>query len=505
MNRKLGVISFFLLVTLPLQACENATVTTPGNLVTPSFSYSPLFETSPCTFIVPEGLQPDCGTLLIPEDRGNPESRWIRLGVAIFHSTNPSPAPDPVIHLVGGPGSSALGNALPIIRKGGMEILEQRDYILFDQRGTQYAEPYLFCQPYDEYLWDAHEQDLTLEQFNDGALPFLQQCLDEWRRDGVALSAYTSAESAADVNDLRLALGYEQVNLYAVSYGTRLALTVMRDYPEGIRSVILDSVEPLEEELGYASLAFNANRSLQLVFKACAADKFCSNYGDLEKKFYAVIQRLEKTPVEIESDGPYRATPYVLVLDGDLFIDMIFGSLYSMKTIADIPSWIDAAYREDYTGFSLPVGAAIGMPGSTGLFWTTTCWEEAPFARSWQEFLLGIGVPRILKAHFTPVFISDVCALWDVPPADLLENKPVFSSIPTIIFSGGFDPITPPSWAKKVARSLSAAFFYEFPTMSHGVVRSDPCALQMALSFLENSTLAPDSSCVGTQLELVFH
>ena len=180
--------------------------------VTPTAGGIPAFEEAACAFEIPEGFNPRCGYLVVPEDRSQPDGRTIRLHVAIFESTSPNPAPDPVIHLIGGPGGSALNNVRPILMKGGTEILEQRDYILFDQRGTQYSDPFLYCLPYDEYLWDAREQAMSLAEYNAGALPILDACLEEWRSQGISLAAYNSVENAADVNDLRLALGYDQVN-----------------------------------------------------------------------------------------------------------------------------------------------------------------------------------------------------------------------------------------------------------------------------------------------------
>jgi pimeloyl-ACP methyl ester carboxylesterase len=468
-------------------------------------AYTPTFEEADCAFEVPEGYQPKCGYLIVPEDRSDPQGRQIRLHVAVLASTDASPAPDPVIHLAGGPGSSALAAALPILRKGGSEILKRRDYILFDQRGTQYSDPYLYCLPYDEYLWDAHELDLSLDEYYDGGLPKLAACIQDWQTQGINLAAYTSAESASDVNDLRLALGYDQVNLYGTSYGTRLALTVMRDHPEGIRSVILDSVYPPQVTLDL-ELAANANRSLQQVFQACASDDACAdNYGDIEAEFYEVVARLEKAPVVVEVFGPYREQPYSVYLDGDLFIDAVFVSLYSTVSIADIPHFIRAAYEESYAELSEFVGGAIGSPASTGLFWSVTCGEEVPFEIDAPGPSDSAGVPLVLREHFSERYTLDVCAVWDVPPASAIENNAVLSDIPTLIFSGRYDPITPPRWAEDAAQTLSLHYFYEFPNMAHGVMRSNPCALQMGLAFLDDPLHAPESSCMEEAEGLQFH
>jgi pimeloyl-ACP methyl ester carboxylesterase len=465
------------------------------NNATPPTAYVPTVEAADCAFEVPDGYHPKCGYLIVPEDRANPTGRKIRLHVAVFKSTDANPAPDPVIQLAGGPGGSALVAAFPILLNGGGDILKRRDLILFDQRGTQYSKPFLYCLPYDEYLWDAHELDLSLDEYNNGALPQLATCLDDWRQQGINIAAYTNAEIAADVNDLRLALGYEQVNLYGTSYGTRLALEVMRDYPAGIRSVILDSAIPPQANLD-VDLAANVNRSLQEVFRACVADALCAgDYGDIEAKFYEIIDRLEAAPVQIAINGPYRDQPYMVYLDGDLFIDMIFVSLYSMVDIPNIPHLIQAAYEESYDELSNPAGRAIGWPVSTVLFWSITCSDEVPFEIGVPENPELGNVPNVLREHFTERYTLNVCSLWNVPASGAVENEAVVSSIPTLLFSGRYDPVTPPRWTELAAETLSVHYLYEFSDMSHGVMRANPCALQIGLAFLDDPLNKPDATC----------
>ncbi len=495
-----------------LAGCTGQTATATPTLseptpasATPTSLPMPRFEEAECQFEVPEGYQPRCGYLIVPENRSQPAGRTIRLGVAIFASTAPDPAPDPVIHLIGGPGSSALNNALPILRTGGAAILERRDYILFDQRGTRFSEPFLFCQAYDEYLWDAREQKLSPAEYYSGALPSLESCLEDWRSQSIDLSAYNTAENAADVNDLRLVLGYDAVNLYGPSYGARLALEVMRTFPEGVRSVIIDSVFPpqanLDLEIGEIGL-----NSLRQVFEQCAANSTCAGkYGDLESKLFSAIAQLEAEPVQVEIYGPYRESPYLVYLDGDLFIDAIYGALYSMANIADIPHMIDAAYQGSYAELAETVGGAIGAPGSTGLMWSDLCREEIPFEIGIEPSTGTGDVPAIWWEHFTPQYAYDVCALWNIPPADAVQSQAVVSDIPTLIFAGRFDPVTPPIYAQMAAGTLSNGYYFEFPNLSHGVMRSNACALQMGLAFLDDPLHAPDAACMIALEDVEFH
>ena len=471
---------------------------TPTTVPKPTTTYSPAFEVTECPFEVPKGYAPICGYLTVPEDRSQADGRTIRLAIAVFKSTSANPEPDPVIHLAGGPGSSPLGATPFILKNGGNDILAHRDYILLDQRGVGNSLPNLYCQPYDEYLWDAHELDLSLDEYNAGAFPSLEICLTEWRTQGINLASYNSAESAADVNDLRLALGYEQVNLYGTSYGTRLALTVMRDHPEGIRSVIIDSVYPPESNLDL-DLALNAERTLALLFSACAESPACTtNYGNLETKFYEVVDRLETNPVQVEVNGPYRSSPYRVYLDGDLWIDMIFGGLYSVGSLADLPGIIQTAYEGRYTELSEIVGGGIGSPLSAGMFWSVFCREEIPFEINITPPPEAEGIPEQLSKHFSEQYALEICQLWNIPAADPVENAPVISDIPTLIFAGQHDPITPPRYAESTAATLNHAYYYLFPNMAHGVMRSDPCALQIGLEFLNNPALEPDISCMAS-------
>ncbi len=152
---------------------------------------------------------------------------------------------------------------------------------------------------------------------------------------GIDLTAYHSAASAADLNDLRLALGYDKLNLYAVSYGTRLALTLMRDHPEAVRSAVLDSVYPLQVNL-YTALAPNADRAFNVFFARCAADPGCnSSYPDLRAVFYQTCGSVECSPVSLSLYA--GGTQHNVRVDGALLIDVLFVGLYNPAVTASMP------------------------------------------------------------------------------------------------------------------------------------------------------------------------
>jgi pimeloyl-ACP methyl ester carboxylesterase len=208
-----------------------------------------------------------CGMLTVREDRSQPNGATIQLAVAIIPTRSPTPAPDPVVYLAGGPGSAALSGA-PRLARAWAPFLANRDLIVFDQRGTGFSRPALRC-PESERSSDAElGRVLSADESVRAEVAALQRCHARLVREGVHLGAYTSAASAHDLEDLRVALGYGRWNLLGISYGTRLALTAMRDTPQSIRSVILDSTYPLQVNLyqhavQYRSGAQNALRRLR--------------------------------------------------------------------------------------------------------------------------------------------------------------------------------------------------------------------------------------------------
>ncbi len=243
---------FFTFVTLVLGGCiptTTALTLTPQVPPTKLPTLAPTrtsarFETVDCTLFNIQGdNKTDCGYLFVPEDRTQPNSPLVQLAVAIVRSSSPNPAPDPVVFLQGGPGAHSLDMlaGLNTIYNNSpfYDILSQRDLILFDQRGVGYSLPSLNCPEVDDQTYQDLSLNLSREEAQLHSVHSYQACHDRLVQDGKNLEAFTSAASAADVNDLLLALEYEKWNLLGVSYGTRLALTVMRDFPEGVRSVIL--------------------------------------------------------------------------------------------------------------------------------------------------------------------------------------------------------------------------------------------------------------------------
>jgi pimeloyl-ACP methyl ester carboxylesterase len=275
-------------------------------------------------------------------------------------------------------------------------------------------------------------------------LDAFRQCRDRLLGQGVDLSAYHSAASAADLNDLRLALGYDRLNLYAISYGTRLALTLMRDRPESVRSAVLDSVYPLQVNL-YTALAPNADRAFNVFFQQCAADPGCNtSYPDLRAVFYQLVDQLNANPIALSMY--VGGVEQSVRLDGGLLIDVLFVGLYNPTVTASMPQMIHNVRQGDYEILRDRLAQYFDPGGALGMQMSVQCAEEIPFNAVEEAYAAAQGLPPQIAA-FYPVTVRPlfaVCSAWTGIAPDPRENLPVVSDIPTLIFAGDHDPITPP-------------------------------------------------------------
>ncbi|HEX2914495.1 MAG TPA: alpha/beta fold hydrolase [Chloroflexia bacterium] len=470
---RLSLMSLVLLLTLV--ACEPLTPTsTPAP--SPQAQYQPIYQQTECLYKVPAGLNVSCGNLVVPEDRHQPAGRKIQLHVAIVKSSSLNPAPDPVIFLQGGPGSSAI-DVVFMLAPQLEPVLQQRDIIVFDQRGAGFSQPSLACSEDD-----------------------LEQCRSRLVSEGINLAAYNTTENAADVNDLRLALGYRQVNLLGGSYGTRLALSVMRNHPAGLRSVILDSVVP--PQLHYhAETVRNFETVLNNLFNACAVDTACNQkYPELKTVFYNLVQTLNAQPGSVQVSIPDRQINFTSQVSGDELVQLVWGYLYYPEAIIYLPEMIYETSQGGYEVLAELLKVRASMPDSTsrGMYLSVECTGQVSIESRVEVAKACSELNPVIRDGVCEEYLQifDTCDVWAVPRADSEEFEPVKSPIPTLILSGYFDPATPPQYVPQVTQALSQHYNYIIPDGGHGVVRTSSCAVSIAEGFLNNHATAPDSNCL---------
>jgi pimeloyl-ACP methyl ester carboxylesterase len=435
-----------------------------------------------------------CGYVTVPADRRpdvEVDSGNLRLMVAVYHAEK-STQPDPLIYLNGGPGGSSV-----ILGRGIMRVFgnfTDRDIVLFDQRGTGYSEPDMTCPEILDAYYDGMDKDLSRDDMDAASIEATRACHDRMVADGINPAFFNSTASAADVQDIRKALGYDQINLYGVSYGTRLALTIMRDHPEGVRSVILDSVYPPNVD-GYMDGVSKVQGIFDQVFAACAASEICNTkYPDLKKVFYEVVDQLNAQPVTV------KLPPHTLHVDGYLLIQGLYSWLYNAAMIPNVPSLIYQLRDGNSSGLSQFSRLLLpAIPSGVGMGYAVQCHEEYPFtAASRLEDILTSLQPVMQDVMRRDMVANEkICDLWNSGAPDSIENDAVQSDIPTLVLAGEFDPITPISYAQLAASTLSHSYQIELPVTGHGVLESNvgSCVVVATQAFLNDPAQTPPATC----------
>lgn len=449
----------------------------------------PRFESAPCPVETEPGERIDCGALFVPENRARTDSRTIRLPVMIFRSRAATPAPDPLLFMSGGPGNSTVAGR----RSGkGNPFLEERDYILLEQRGARYADPALDCPDWAKLKGEIAAGELRGAAADAAQVAAAGECRRALAASGADLGGYTSAATADDLEDLRQALGIRKWNLYGLSYSTRVMLTVLRRHPEGVRSVMLNSVLPPDVSFDEVASA-NLLRALDLVFDGCAIDRECgAAFPDLRRTFVDLVAAADRTPLTLQLEKGTRE------VRGAEITAAVYDVLHDAEAIPLLPRFIADVAAGRYDELRRLLAPAQGTSSvALGLRHSVWCAEEMPFEnveRVARQTSSALGLGGLDERAAS----AELCQAWNVPPSLPIENEPVKSDVPALVFAGEFDPDTPPDWGRQLLESMPHAFYVELRGQSHGA-GFHPCGREIARAFLR----APDSPPpVGCALQL---
>lgn len=507
MRRTVSLI-FVIASALTLAACSHASKqSAPTPTTAPPAAR---FANASCTAPLPAGqtaANVRCGVLTVPENREVSDGRTIQLAVAILKSTSPTPDPDPMLYLSGGPGQANLtGNMQWFSRNWAAPLQANRDLVFFDQRGTGLSRPLLTCPEVDTAFKTALAANLTAEEESNGQVAVMRQCHDRLAREGVDFTAYSSKESAADVADLMQALGYDRYNIYGVSYGSRLALEVMRDHPQHVRSVVLDSTV-LPQGSGPAAQAASFDRAINVMIAGCKANPACAKaYPTLEQTFFDLVNKANASPITVEPKDPATGEPTTVVVNGDRILAGAFSAFYNTSLLPLLP-FAANAIADGNTAILTTVAAQVATNGDVAqaMGEAVTC-NDVTMSLTPQEVATAIaGVrPAILAAHIGITddadlkSAQDLCRAFGITQVGTQERQPVVSDVPTLVLAGEYDPITPPANGRTVADAFSHSFYFLFPGSGHGELfeRSD-CALALAASFFNDPAKAPGAGCIA--------
>ena len=474
----------------------------------------PRFEPGACPTSlpsIPALAGAECGKLVVPENRQNLNGQTIRLPVARIPSVAQPSNPDPVVYMAGGPGANAIAQAEILVSVG---LNQTRDLIIMNQRGVADTEPALTCDEIDRFNIKAVGLPYDSPKTGTMHVAATKACHDRLVGQGIDLSAYHTGENSADFADLRKVMGIAEWNVYGLSYGTDLALSLMRDHPEGIRSVIIDSVVP-PSAVSLALTWTSASEAINDIFRTCAAQPACtSKFGDLETAFAAQVQLREANPLTTTGTYSPKVPPFKVVLDGGALVNWLGSVPDPVVAIPSIPSAIAELVQGKprqiaNSRAALADPAAIGAVG-WGLFYSVVCSEWAPFGPDSLILVQGLlAFPTYPKsvlsmAHGFP-FMTQDCSVWNVPTAPGARQVTI-STIPTLVMAGSFDGKTSPQWAVYAASTLQNSTTGIIPGAGHGALflmglandsAAKPCAQHVVASFLSNP-MEPDIGCVAT-------
>ena len=481
-----GLSSVALLIALPTASFAQA--------IKPE-SDAPFYVSEPCSYDLPyevvENGEAHCGYLAVSVRHANPQGLLLRLKVLTLDARNRTePGSPPLIVLHGGPGGSALGSAYTFANS---PLRDHSDLILFDQRGSGYSGPQLACPEVVDAWFDESGDELSEQEQYEAYLAGHRECSERLSSEGFDVGAYTTHESAADVEDLRIAMGFDKVGLYGVSYGAELALAVMSAFPDGLQSVILDSPVP-----PYGGTYLTERAAVDALIAVCGRDWECRKaYPSLAEDFELAVSALNDQPVTISFSKPRSGNPGSWKMDGSSLVSVLGESLRVGYTVPIVPLIIHDASLGSFPVIELATEmlAAFVDGVSWGTNYAVNCGSQgASFTSTYLD---------PLNADFGDMYTSvpEECVFWSTT-SEILETslepglKPPSDPIPTLIMAGQFDPLTTPNYSLWLADQLPDAATLTIANAGHGVLASSNCADILMRDFLASPMQAPFPDCL---------
>ncbi len=443
---------------------------------------------APCEIEHPLKLQvtaAECGVLAVPENPAAPGGRQIGLRVVRVPAVNRRKRPDAVFVLAGGPGQAASSFYASVAQAFG-RIRRDRDLILVDQRGTGGSNP-LTCPGDEDALYQAAASEVAA---------LTQRCLAEVRTKADP-AFYTTSLAVADLERVRTALGYAQIDLYGVSYGTRVAQQYLRRYPARVRALIHDGVVPPTLALG-PDVALDAERAVEAILTRCSQTPACAaRFPKIHEDYGRVRAALAAQAVPVNLPDPASGAPVHVDFDRDALGSVLRLSGYSADYAALLPLLLAGAAQGDYPPLAAQFlvlrrsfeSIALGMHNSV------VCAEDVPF---WKDADIDrAAIARTFIGTAQIEALAQLCQLWPHGPVDADLHAPLASDVPALLLSGGDDPVTPPLYATLAAKGLSRSLNLTLPGLGHGMLTA-PCMDRVLGRFLEAATVQGlDVTCLA--------
>jgi pimeloyl-ACP methyl ester carboxylesterase len=425
-----------------------------------------------------------CAWLDVAEDRSTPASPRIRLKIAVIPALDRGGPRDPLFVLAGGPGQAATDfyvGAAPAFAR----VQRERDIVLVDQRGTGGSNA-LDCEyPEEDELADMSPAEIRR---------LAQECLAALKSDP---RHYTTSVAAIDLDQVRAALGYGRINVYGVSYGTRVAQHYLRRFPERVRAVILDGVVPPGVAL-VADSSLQAQRALDLIFERCSADAEChAAFPDPAATFRSLRERLTRQPAIVSMPDPVTGqVTHETIRAIHLQIATRFLS-YAPERAALLPLLLhEAAARNNLAPLAAQaelLATRYASSLSIGMHNAIVCTEDAPLIDPARIDRMALEKSYLGTLQLDGLI--EICKVWPRGTVDADFHSPLASAAPVLLLSGSADPVTPPAYAEAVRRTLAQSLHVVIEGQGHGQLGVG-CVPRLLADFLERgATEELDASC----------
>ena len=418
-----------------------------------------------------------CGTFEVPEDYAHPDGKRLKLAIAVLPALDRGAKLAPVFLISGGPGQGSRESFAPLL--GAFSRLHrQHDLVMVDQRGTGGS--------------NALRCDLPDDEAEEGPPPtpaetaaMVKTCLAQLPGDP---RFYTTSVAVRDLDVVRAAFGYGQVNLYGISYGSRVAQHYARRYPTNTRAVVIDGVVPPGLTLG-PDLALVAQRVLDDAFARCAAEAACrAAYPQLSERFPRLVAQLTAAPQSVTLNNPVsgKAETRQFTLNTlGLAVRMLSYSPVSMSLLPFLMSEATAGRPGPLLAQALAVGKDLGDQLAPGMHNAVVCTEDLPFLGAADVDREALG--KTYLGTRTLDALVNSCAVWPRGVLDADLRQPLQSAVPFLLLSGTADPVTPPAYAERAKAGLKDSLHVAVKGNGHGQF-SAPCAPRVIADFIAAGT-----------------
>ena len=387
------------------------------------------------------------------------------------------------------------------------KYLDDRDFILVEQRGNSYAKPHLDCPEWANATAKSRLPNFNLNTSDSLFVSATKKCRERLVKKGIDLNGYNTNEIAADINDLVETLNIKEYNLLTISYSTKIAQVLLRDYPEKIRSVVMDSPLPLEVSYDEESVG-NLLEIIKTITKDCQYDNACNTtFPNLSERLFSYLRDKSKNPLEVSVINPNTNTLETFYLKGKDLVGILAAT--PADQMATIPIEITKVLNGDLSSIEYYLTTlfedSVNDGSGQGMRLSVWCSEEYPFN---SQDIITRETNRYpeVKGLSPTTFKASVCDIWSVQKVPPIENEAIKTSIPVLLINGEYDHLTPVKWARNMKKNLRNSHHLIFKGWKHTPTTnwSNTCAMEAANDFFNDPSKLPNSKCLKRNKKLKF-